>query len=66
VIASLQATHPGLDWSKLALRCSERVAQHGIRRAQEMREAGDMVAELGRDPALCHAVAAVQQRGAKP
>jgi 3-hydroxyisobutyrate dehydrogenase-like beta-hydroxyacid dehydrogenase len=66
VIASLQETHPGLDWTKLALRCSERVAQHGVRRAQEMREAGDMVAELGRDPALCHAIAAVQQRGTKP
>ncbi len=65
VIASLQQTYPGIDWTKLSASCEERVSRHGIRRAQEMREAGDMVRELGIDPALCLAIAATQQRGAK-
>ncbi len=65
VIASLQATYPGMDWSRLAAHCGERVATHGIRRSQEMREAADMLEEIGRDPALCHAIAGFQERGAK-
>jgi 3-hydroxyisobutyrate dehydrogenase-like beta-hydroxyacid dehydrogenase len=65
VIASLQKTYPGLDWTKLAANCAERVATHGVRRAQEMREAGAMVQELGLDSMLCEAIAAVQHRGAK-
>lgn len=66
VLASLRDTHPGIDWARVAARCAERVAQHGIRRAQEMREAGEMLAELGLDPTLCRAIAAVQEQGAKP
>lgn len=65
VVASLQRTYPGIDWTKLAGHCAERVAQHGRRRAQEMREAGEMMSDLGLDPALCLAVAGVQDRGAK-
>jgi 3-hydroxyisobutyrate dehydrogenase-like beta-hydroxyacid dehydrogenase len=65
VIASLQGTYPGIDWTALSANCTERVAKHGIRRAQEMQEAGDMLQELGLDPALCRAIAATQQRGAK-
>lgn len=65
VIASLQNTHPGIDWANVAARCAERVAQHGVRRAAEMREAGDMMAELGLDPTLSRAIAGVQERGAK-
>ncbi len=65
VIASLQQTYPGIDWTKLSASCAERVSKHGIRRAQEMREAGDMLQELGIDPALCLAIAGTQQRGAK-
>jgi hypothetical protein len=41
-----------------------RVREHGIRRAAEMREAADMLADLGLDPALCQAVADAQERGA--
>ena len=37
-----------------------------IRRAAEMREAGEMLAALGIDPALALAVADAQQRGARP
>ena len=66
VLASLCDTHPGIDWTQVAARCGERVAQHGIRRAQEMREASEMLAELGLDPTLCRAIAAVQEQGAKP
>jgi 3-hydroxyisobutyrate dehydrogenase-like beta-hydroxyacid dehydrogenase len=65
VIASLQATYPGIDWTRLAINCAERVATHGIRRAQEMREAGEMMQDMGGDPALCRAIAGVQDRGAK-
>jgi len=65
VIASLQATYPGMDWSRLVAHCGERVATHGIRRSQEMREAADMLEEIGHDPALCRAIASFQERGAK-
>jgi 3-hydroxyisobutyrate dehydrogenase-like beta-hydroxyacid dehydrogenase len=65
VIASLQQTYPGIDWTALSASCRERVAKHGIRRSQEMEEAGDMLRELGLDPALCLAIAATQHRGAK-
>lgn len=65
VIASLQTTHPGIDWKKQVANAGERVARHGIRRAEEMREAGAMLADLDLDPGLCLAIAAVQERGAK-
>jgi 3-hydroxyisobutyrate dehydrogenase-like beta-hydroxyacid dehydrogenase len=66
VLASLQATYPGIDWKKQVAHAGERVARHGIRRAEEMREAGAMLQDLGLDPGLCRAIAAVQERGAKP
>ncbi|MEZ5788390.1 MAG: DUF1932 domain-containing protein [Xanthobacteraceae bacterium] len=64
VFASLAATFPGHDWRELASHMAGRVRQHGIRRAAEMREAADMLADLGLDPALCRAVADAQERGA--
>jgi 3-hydroxyisobutyrate dehydrogenase-like beta-hydroxyacid dehydrogenase len=64
VFASLAATFPGHDWLELADHMAERVHQHGIRRAAEMREAADMLADLGLDPKLCRAVAEAQERGA--
>jgi 3-hydroxyisobutyrate dehydrogenase-like beta-hydroxyacid dehydrogenase len=66
VFASLAETFPSIDWPALAANMAERVARHGVRRAAEMREAADMVADLGIDPALCRAVADAQQRGARP
>lgn len=66
VIASLQHTYPGIDWTALAERCAERVSKHGKRRAEEMREAGEMVRDLGLDPGLCRGIADVQEQGAKP
>jgi 3-hydroxyisobutyrate dehydrogenase-like beta-hydroxyacid dehydrogenase len=65
VVASLQATYPGIDWRQQIAYAAERVATHGLRRAQEMREAGAMVADLGLDPVLCEAIAAVEEQGAK-
>jgi 3-hydroxyisobutyrate dehydrogenase-like beta-hydroxyacid dehydrogenase len=65
VIGSLQRTYPGIDWTRLAASCAERVATHGVRRAEEMREAGTMMQELGLDPTLCNAIAGAQERGAK-
>jgi 3-hydroxyisobutyrate dehydrogenase-like beta-hydroxyacid dehydrogenase len=64
VYASLAETFPGIDWGQLAEHMAGRVRQHGIRRAAEMREAADMLADLGLDPALCRAVADAQERGA--
>jgi 3-hydroxyisobutyrate dehydrogenase-like beta-hydroxyacid dehydrogenase len=65
VIASLQATYPGIDWTKQIAHAAERVARHGVRRAEEMREAGAMMEDLGVDAALCRAIADVQERSAK-
>jgi len=65
VIASLARTYPGIDWPQQIAYAAERVATHGIRRSQEMREAGAMVADLGLDPALCEGIAAVQEKGAR-
>jgi len=65
VIASLEKTYPGIDWRKAIAHAGERVGRHGVRRAEEMREAGAMLDDLGLDPSFCQAVAAVQERGAK-
>ncbi|WP_166443587.1 DUF1932 domain-containing protein [Rhabdaerophilum calidifontis] len=66
VFASLAETFPAIDWPALAENMRERVATHGVRRAAEMREAGEMLAALGMNPALVLAVAEAQARGARP
>lgn len=65
VFGSLTDTFPGVDFAKLAELMAGRVRQHGVRRAAEMREAADMVADLGLDDALVRAVAEAQERGAE-
>lgn len=65
VFVSLGQTFPSINWYALSDTMKERVATHGVRRAAEMREAGDMLATLGLDPALSLAVADAQQRGAR-
>jgi 3-hydroxyisobutyrate dehydrogenase-like beta-hydroxyacid dehydrogenase len=65
VFGSLSSTYPSIDWAKLADDVAERIGKHGIRRAAEMREAADMIAEIGLDPSLASAVAAAQERGVK-
>ncbi len=64
VYASLAETFPSIDWPKLAISMQERVARHGIRRAAEMREAADMLAEFGMESGLARAVADRQEQGA--
>ncbi len=65
VFGSLAETFPSIDWHALSASMLERVATHGVRRAAEMREAGEMLAALGTNPDLALAVADAQQRGAR-
>lgn len=65
VYASLAGTFPSIDWPKLAEHMAQRVHQHGRRRAAEMREAADMLVDLGLDPGLCQAIARTQEMNAK-
>ena len=55
---------PGIDFADLSRYMAQRVNQHGIRRAAEMREAGMMLDDLGMDGSLARAVADAQERGA--
>lgn len=66
VFASLKETFPSIDWPALAEDMKERVATHGVRRSEEMREAGEMLSDFGFDAELALAVANAQARGAKP
>jgi 3-hydroxyisobutyrate dehydrogenase-like beta-hydroxyacid dehydrogenase len=65
VFGSLDASYPSINWRALAEDMGERVATHGIRRAAEMREAADMLADMGLVPELSRAVADAQERGAR-
>jgi 3-hydroxyisobutyrate dehydrogenase-like beta-hydroxyacid dehydrogenase len=64
VFASLEASFPGIKFDELATYMAQRVNQHGIRRAAEMREAGMMLDDLDMDGSLARAVADAQERGA--
>lgn len=64
VFGSLQETWPSIDFRELADYMGERVRTHGIRRAAEMREAADMVKDMGMHPGLSQAIADAQERGA--
>ena len=65
VFGSLRDTFPSLDWAELAKLMDKRVEKHGIRRAAEMREAADMLRDMGRDPKLAEAVADSHERRAR-
>ncbi len=65
VFGSLDASYPSINWRALADDMGERVATHGGRRAAEMREAADMLADMGLVPDLSRAVADAQERGAR-
>ena len=64
VFASLDASFPGTDFADLARYMAQRVNEHGVRRAAEMREAAMMLDDLGMDGSLSRAVADAQDRGA--
>jgi 3-hydroxyisobutyrate dehydrogenase-like beta-hydroxyacid dehydrogenase len=61
VLASLAATFPGMGWdAALPDYLIGRVAEHGRRRAAEMREAAQAVNDVGLDPHMARATAARQ------
>ncbi|MDH5205511.1 MAG: DUF1932 domain-containing protein [Hylemonella sp.] len=57
MIPTLYETFPGMDWHKLGAYFFSRVAQHGKRRAEEMRESANTVAEAGFTPFMTAAIA---------
>ena len=57
MIATLQETFPGIDWKQQGAYFFSRVAQHGKRRAEEMREVANTVREAGFEPFMASAIA---------
>ncbi|WP_188312054.1 DUF1932 domain-containing protein [Salinarimonas soli] len=62
VLASLQASYPGMDWEALVATMPGRVRRHGVRRAAEMREVGRMLEEAGLSGDLAEAIARRHER----
>lgn len=65
VIASLSNMFPGPDWRALSSYMISRAIEHGVRRAEEMREAARTVADAGLTPLLSDAIAARQDWAAQ-
>jgi len=61
VLPTLAETFPSIDWAQSGAYFFSRVVQHGQRRAEEMRECANTVAEAGFDPIMASAIAAKQQ-----
>jgi 3-hydroxyisobutyrate dehydrogenase-like beta-hydroxyacid dehydrogenase len=61
VIASLNATFPGIDWHSQGDYNLDRMLTHGLRRAAEMRESATTVAALGQGGLMARATAEWQQ-----
>lgn len=57
VLPTLVETFPSIDWEKQGSYFFSRVAQHGKRRAEEMREAANTVREAGFEPWMACAIA---------
>ncbi|MEI8031401.1 MAG: DUF1932 domain-containing protein [Comamonadaceae bacterium] len=57
MIPTLSETFPSIDWEKQGAYFFSRVAQHGKRRAEEMREAANTVRETGFEPWMAAAIA---------
>jgi 3-hydroxyisobutyrate dehydrogenase-like beta-hydroxyacid dehydrogenase len=57
VLASLSDLLPIGDWERLARYMISRSVEHGVRRAEEMREVADTVAEAGVEPLMSAAAA---------
>jgi 3-hydroxyisobutyrate dehydrogenase-like beta-hydroxyacid dehydrogenase len=57
MIPTLAETFPSIDWDKQGAYFFSRVAQHGKRRAEEMREATNTVREAGFEPWMAAAIA---------
>ncbi len=58
MLATLAETFPSIDWPRQGAYFFSRVAQHGKRRAEEMREAAATVEETGFAPTMAAAIAA--------
>lgn len=61
VLPTLQETFPSIDWAAQGAYFFSRVAQHGQRRAEEMRESANTVRETGFEPLMTAAIADKQQ-----
>ncbi len=61
VAASLHNNYPTLDWTKVIEYNLERMASHGIRRADEMDQVAETLRELGLDPLMATATS-IRQR----
>src|SRR6185437_11687307 len=61
VAASLKNNYPTLDWNKVIEYNIERMASHGVRRADEMDQATETLRELGVEP-LMAATTSTRQR----
>ena len=60
VLPTLKETFPQIDWDLQGAYFFNRVAQHGKRRAEELREAARTVSETGFDPLMATAIASKQ------
>ena len=61
VTASLKNNYPALDWPKVIAYNLERMASHGIRRADEMEQVAVTLSELGIAPLMTQATVARQR-----
>ena len=57
MLATMSETFPGIDWGKQGSYFFSRVAQHGKRRAEEMRESANTVKDTGMAPVMAAAIA---------
>ena len=62
VAASLKNNYPGVDWPKMVEYNLERMASHGIRRADEMEQVAVTLTELGITPLMTDATVARQRQ----
>lgn len=61
VAASLKNNYPALDWNKVIEYNIERMASHGVRRADEMDQVADTLRELGIEPLMASATSTRQR-----
>jgi 3-hydroxyisobutyrate dehydrogenase-like beta-hydroxyacid dehydrogenase len=61
VAASLKNNYPSLDWNKVIEYNLERMASHGVRRADEMDQVAETLRELGIDPLMATATSSRQR-----
>jgi 3-hydroxyisobutyrate dehydrogenase-like beta-hydroxyacid dehydrogenase len=61
VAASLKNNYPTLDWNKVIEYNIERMASHGVRRADEMDQVAETLRELGVDPLMATATSTRQR-----